>query len=129
MQEELKTRYALYVDLKELHELVVPTVNKFDTLVKGFVKDNSDIREIIRVFDEQLALKANKTDAIDMRLDLNQKTYKKETEELEHRLDRRMVAFRAELKKVDHTLIVISQTMSAEVFEAVKKANQIVVKG
>ena len=64
LKRELKERYALYDDLKDLHQIVVPPVEKFSKQIKEYTIDNDNTRQIIMKFDESLATKANKTDII-----------------------------------------------------------------
>ena len=55
-------RFALYDDYKDLYEKTVPPVQNMEQISNVLVKEMEQFKEVIRGFDESLALKASKLD-------------------------------------------------------------------
>ena len=55
-------RYAFYDDFKELYQKTVIPVQKFEQDMLEFGRGHQQMEAMIKQFDENLALKSNKTD-------------------------------------------------------------------
>ena len=53
-------RFALYSDLKELHNLVIPEIGKFENRIISFNTEIEKTNLIIEQFDHSIAQKSNK---------------------------------------------------------------------
>ena len=82
------SRFALYEDYKTLYNKVVPPCDLVVKQVEKFGVENEQHKEIIRQFDENLQLRAFKTDIreidIKLRLYVKAKQYKIEIKHLNH---------------------------------------------
>ena len=53
-------RFAVYDDLKQLHNLCIPSISKFEDQLMDFVTDISKLKMIVRRFDEVISEKSSK---------------------------------------------------------------------
>ena len=58
--------------IDKIREEVLPPVKEFTKLISEYTKDNKDMRECVRKYDESLCLKVNKSGLIEFEQKIRQ---------------------------------------------------------
>jgi hypothetical protein len=54
--------FASIEHINKIQEILLPRVEAFSMKIDEFLHDNNQIREVVRKFDEDISIKANKTE-------------------------------------------------------------------
>jgi hypothetical protein len=77
-------RFALYQDFKDLYSKVVPVVSDQANRISGFAKQIAQFDKIILKLDQNLNLRALKTDISDVIIQLNKRLKKQSFDQQMH---------------------------------------------
>jgi hypothetical protein len=60
--EERMDTFASIEHIEKIKNVLLPRVEAFSNKIDDFLNDNDQIREVVRKFDEDISIKANKTE-------------------------------------------------------------------
>lgn len=118
-------RFALYDDLKELHQKTLPPLAIVQNQMQTFSNEHQQMREMIRKYDENFNIKANKVDILDLR---EKKLDKELLDPPIKALGNRIFDANEEIKRVKQLIELLQENMSTQIYEGVKKANAQIIK-
>lgn len=121
-------RYAFYEDFKDLYQKTVVPMQKFEQEMLDFGKGHKQMEQMIKRFDENLALKSNKKDVWKIENDLVIYATKGDVEQVVERSEEEAEKVRLELEKQREVIEGLQANMQTTVFEAVKKAKRSIEK-
>ena len=88
-----------------------------------YYAEHRDVKEVVRVFDSNLSLKANKGEVLELHKKLEHYVSKQDIEDLSNEVDYKIEQFKSDISDQNNRLEVLQNKMSEAVYEAVKRAN------